>query len=57
VGSQKGRQSTNNTNFRSPWGAALEASGKTIETVGLPLPILRAGRIVVFHLERVESSP
>jgi hypothetical protein len=57
VGSQKGRQSTNNTNFRSPWGAALEASGITIETVGLPLPILRAGRIVVFHLERVESSP
>jgi hypothetical protein len=27
-----------------------------IETVGLPLPILRAGGIVVFRLERAESS-
>jgi len=33
-------------------GAVLEASGRMIETMGLPLPILRAGAIAVFHLER-----
>ena len=34
-------------------GAAVEASGRMIETMGLPLPILRAGGIAVFHLERL----
>jgi alpha-galactosidase len=34
-------------------GAPIEASGRMIETVGLPLPVLRAGWIAVFHLERV----
>jgi alpha-galactosidase len=34
-------------------GEAVEASGRMIETVGLPLPILRAGGIAVFHLERI----
>ncbi len=33
-------------------GAVVEASGRMIETLGLPLPILRAGAIAVFHLER-----
>jgi len=36
-------------------GAAVEASGRTIEAVGLPLPILRAGGIAVFQLERVAA--
>lgn len=35
-------------------GAMVEVSGRIIETVGLPLPILRAGSIAVFHLERVD---
>ncbi|MFI4936240.1 MAG: alpha-galactosidase [Caulobacterales bacterium] len=34
-------------------GATVEASGRIIETVGLPLPVLGAGGIAVFHLERV----
>jgi alpha-galactosidase len=34
-------------------GAPVEATGRMIETMGLPLPILRAGTIAVFHLERV----
>jgi len=34
-------------------GEAVEASGRMIETMGLPLPILRAGGIAVFHLERI----
>ena len=34
-------------------GAAVEARGRMIEGVGLPLPILRAGGIAVFHLERI----
>jgi alpha-galactosidase len=34
-------------------GMMVEASGRAIATVGLPLPILRPGRIAVFHLERV----
>jgi alpha-galactosidase len=34
-------------------GGVVEASGRMIETMGLPLPILRAGAIAVFHLERI----
>jgi hypothetical protein len=34
-------------------GAVVEASGRMIAAVGLPLPILRAGGIAVFHLERL----
>jgi hypothetical protein len=34
-------------------GAAVEARGRMIEATGLPLPILRAGGIAVFHLERL----
>jgi alpha-galactosidase len=34
-------------------GAAIEATGRMIATVGLPLPILRPGHIAVFHLERI----
>ena len=37
-------------------GAPAEATGRMIETMGLPLPILRAGGIAVFHLERVGSA-
>ncbi|HEX4199388.1 MAG TPA: alpha-galactosidase [Caulobacteraceae bacterium] len=37
-------------------GAPIEASGQLIETMGLPLPILRAGQIAVFHLERVTGA-
>jgi alpha-galactosidase len=33
-------------------GQAVEATGRMIETVGLPLPILRAGRIALFWLQR-----
>ena len=35
-------------------GAAIEATGRMIATVGLPLPILRPGHIAVFHLERID---
>jgi hypothetical protein len=34
-------------------GAVTETSGRMIETMGLPMPILRPGGIAVFHLERV----
>jgi alpha-galactosidase len=34
-------------------GAAIEATGRMIESVGLPLPILRAGQVAVFQLERL----
>jgi alpha-galactosidase len=34
-------------------GAVVEASGRMIEIMGLPLPVLRAGAIAVFHLERL----
>lgn len=34
-------------------GEVVEATGRLIETMGLPLPILRAGGIAVFHLERI----
>ncbi len=37
-------------------GASVEASGRMIETMGLPLPILRAGAIAVFHLERIGEA-
>jgi alpha-galactosidase len=37
-------------------GEAVEASGRMIETMGLPLPILRAGGIAVFHLERIGQA-
>jgi alpha-galactosidase len=36
-------------------GETLEASGRMIETVGLPLPILGPGGIAVFRLERLRS--
>jgi alpha-galactosidase len=36
-------------------GEAVEAAGRMIETVGLPLPILRPGAIAVFRLERVRA--
>jgi alpha-galactosidase len=35
-------------------GEAAVVSGRVIETTGLPVPILRAGGIAVFHLERVD---
>jgi alpha-galactosidase len=34
-------------------GLPVEASGRAIASLGLPLPILRPGRIALFHLERV----
>ncbi|HZC17051.1 MAG TPA: alpha-galactosidase [Caulobacteraceae bacterium] len=34
-------------------GAPAEATGRMIETMGLPLPILRVGQVAVFHLERL----
>ncbi len=34
-------------------GMPIEASGRVLQTVGLPLPILRPGRIAVFLLERL----
>ncbi len=34
-------------------GDVVVASGRMIETMGLPLPILRAGAIAFFHLERI----
>jgi alpha-galactosidase len=37
-------------------GAVAEATGRTIETMGLPLPILRPGGVAVFHLERVARA-
>jgi hypothetical protein len=37
-------------------GAAVQATGRIIEAIGLPLPILRAGGIAVFHLERLGST-
>jgi alpha-galactosidase len=36
-------------------GEAVEASGRMLETIGLPLPILRAGRIAVFELALVQA--
>jgi alpha-galactosidase len=36
-------------------GETIEASGRMIETIGLPLPILAAGSVAVFRLERVRS--
>ena len=36
-------------------GEPLTASGRLLEQVGLPLPILRAGEIAVFHLRRPET--
>jgi alpha-galactosidase len=37
-------------------GEPVEASGRMIETMGLPLPILRAGGIAVIHLERIGQA-
>lgn len=37
-------------------GAVVEATGRMIETIGLPLPILRAGGIAVFRLDRVAGA-
>ena len=37
-------------------GETLTASGRLIEHIGLPLPILRAGEIAVFHLVRLEAG-
>jgi alpha-galactosidase len=34
-------------------GVAVEVTGRTIESVGLPLPVLRAGRICLFELVRL----
>jgi len=31
-------------------GEPITATGRMLETIGLPLPILRAGEIAVFHL-------
>ncbi|HEY2706826.1 MAG TPA: alpha-galactosidase [Caulobacteraceae bacterium] len=33
-------------------GETFEASGTMLQTIGLPLPILRAGGIALFHLQR-----
>jgi hypothetical protein len=33
-------------------GETLQATGQWIGQVGLPMPILRAGEIAVFHLVR-----
>jgi alpha-galactosidase len=34
-------------------GEPFEATGLAIQTVGLPLPVLRAGELSVFHLQRI----
>ena len=38
-------------------GEPIRATGQMLRTIGLPLPVLRAGEIAVFLLEPVPAQP